>query len=203
MTEDQARQWIASRYPAAMERLAIFAQCVIDESTRQNLVSPSTLAQMWTRHILDSVQLLQFAPPTARTWCDIGTGAGFPGIVVALIFEGRVTLVEPRIRRATFLREAAETVGITTTVDVIQAKAENVTAAAYDVISARAVSSIDDILRMSAHLRGDGTRIILPRGRSGIVEVESARQRWHGLFHVEQSITDPESSIVVADQVSR
>ena len=90
------------------ERLEAYASLLKAESARQNLVSAATLDHLWERHILDSAQLVRFEPHSGASWVDIGSGAGLPGIVVACLIEGPVTLIEPRRLRADFLHRAAE-----------------------------------------------------------------------------------------------
>jgi 16S rRNA (guanine527-N7)-methyltransferase len=199
MTEDQARAWAGEHFPAAVDRLDRFATIVTRETERQNLISPSTIPLIWSRHIVDSAQLLSFVPASATTWLDIGTGAGFPGIVAAILFDGHVTMVEPRAKRATFLREVVAALDIDAT--VIQSRVETAPPAATDIISARAVATVDALLTMTAHLRGALTTYLLPRGRTGHDEIVKARGGWHGTFHVEQSITDPASTILIATGV--
>jgi 16S rRNA (guanine527-N7)-methyltransferase len=200
VNEDQARAWLAERFPAAaIDRLARFVAIVRDETERQNLISPSTIPLIWSRHIVDSAQLLSVAPAAARMWLDIGTGAGFPGMVAAILFDGHVTMVEPRAKRAAFLRDTVEALGIAATVH--QARAETAPAATFDIISARAVATVDALLDMTAAFRVPLTTYLLPRGRTGQDEIVKARGGWHGTFHVEQSITDPASTILIATGV--
>ena len=199
MTEDQARAWAGEHFPTAIDRLDRFATIVTRETERQNLISPSTIPLIWSRHIVDSAQLLSFVPAGAATWLDIGTGAGFPGIVAGILFDGHVTMVEPRAKRATFLREAVAALDIDAT--VIQSRVETATPTTADIISARAVATVDALLTMTTHLRGALTTYLLPRGRTGQDEIVKARGGWHGTFHVEQSITDPASTILIATGV--
>jgi 16S rRNA (guanine527-N7)-methyltransferase len=176
-------------------RLEQLAAIVIAESERQNLISRSTLESIWARHIVDSLQLLPFAPE--GNWLDIGTGAGFPGLAVAAAEPERVIwLVEPRRLRADFLRRAGDALGLRN-VTVVSARVEAVQQRAK-VISARAVARVGAVLASAVHCARDETIWLLPKGRAAREEVAEARQSWHGVFHVEQSITDPESSIVIA-----
>lgn len=199
--EKEAREWARSQYGeqvlAALDR---FADLVRGESERQNLIAASTIPLMWSRHIVDSLQLLQWAPVYVQSWIDIGTGAGFPGMIIAAAFEGRVTLVEPRRKRAEFLEQAARELGFGH-VSVQARRAESLTAHHADVISARAVASVEQLLENSRGLAGEQTTYLLPRGMSGVEEVELARCNWHGMFHVKQSITRADSAIIVATGV--
>jgi len=180
------------------EKLEAYVAMLREESGRQNLVSASTLDQLWDRHILDSAQLVRFEPHCGASWADIGSGAGLPGIVIACLVDGPVTLIEPRRLRAEFLHKAAES--LTLNVSIVSSKAERVEGR-YDVITARAVASLGALLRISQHLSTGKTVWALPKGRSAQSELVEAQRAWQGAFHVEQSVTDPDSHIVVATGV--
>jgi 16S rRNA (guanine527-N7)-methyltransferase len=202
MTEDEAKEWIADAFGgAAIDRLNLVETLVRDESVHQNLVSAATLETMWTRHIVDSAQLVPLANGTPGTWADIGSGAGFPGLVVAALRDDPVILIEPRKRRADFLRAAAAALGLGN-VTVEQAKSQNVDAHAT-IISARAVASVISLFDAAHHIATPATKWLLPKGLNAREEVAQARRSWHGTFHVEHSITDPNSLIVIAQGVSR
>lgn len=197
MTEEEARDWAAARFGAeAIGRLDHLAALVTVESDQQNLIARSTLATIWSRHIVDSLQLAPLAPDQGD-WLDIGTGAGFPGLALAAALpERRFILVEPRRLRADFLRETAATLALPQ-VEVITGKVENFNQRVA-VISARAVAEVAQVIASAAQCASNETLWLLPKGRSAREEVARAKQRWHGMFHVEQSITDPDSSIVIA-----
>ena len=132
-----------------IEKLDAYAALVAEESARQNLVSASTLEQFWERHILDSAQLVRFEPRPRSSWADVGSGAGLPGIVIACLVDGPVTLIEPRRLRAEFLHRTCESLRLNAT--VYTGKVERLEAE-YDVITARAVASLPRLLEISAHL---------------------------------------------------
>ena len=180
------------------ERLERYVALLHEESARQNLVSAATLAQLWDRHILDSAQLVRFEPRPVASWVDIGSGAGLPGIVIACLVEGPVTLVEPRRLRADFLHRAVESLGLRAS--VVCAKSERIEGS-YDVITARAVAGLAKFFEISQHLSTGKTVWALPKGRSAETELAEARQAWQGAFHVERSVTDADSFIVVATGV--
>src|SRR3954471_608960 len=98
------------------EKIETYAELLREEAKRQNLVSASTLDRLWERHILDSAQLIRFEPHAGASWVDIGSGAGLPGIVLACLVEGPVTLIEPRRLRAEFLHKVGESLGLKATV---------------------------------------------------------------------------------------
>ncbi|MEG3088426.1 16S rRNA (guanine(527)-N(7))-methyltransferase RsmG [Sphingomonas sp. PB4P5] len=181
--------------------MALLDTLLRDEAAHQNLVSAATLEMMWARHIVDSAQLIPLAEGTPGVWTDIGSGAGFPGLVVAILRDDPMILIEPRKRRVDFLRSAAEALGLDN-VTVEAAKSQNVDAKAT-IISARAVASISALLEAARHIGTPATKWLLPKGLSAREEVAQAQRSWHGTFHVEHSITDPKSLIVIAQGVSR
>ena len=169
-------------------------------SAEQNLVSASTLDTLWERHILDSAQLVRFEPRAGASWVDIGSGAGLPGIVIAALVEGPVTLVEPRRLRAQFLEGTVVAFGLARRVSVLQAKAERAQGR-FDVITGRAVASLDRFLDLSHHLSTKKSLWVLPKGRSAQSELAEARRNWHCDARVEPSVTDPDSQILVLTKV--
>jgi 16S rRNA (guanine527-N7)-methyltransferase len=180
------------------DRLAAYVELVKEGSARQNLVSRSTLDEAWDRHILDSAQLLRFEARPGASWVDIGSGAGLPGIVIAILAEGPVTLVEPRKLRADFLRDTIAALGLRVTVE--PAKAERVTGT-YDMITGRAVAPLARFLTMCDHLSTRKTVWVLPKGRRAESELAEARRTWQGDFRVEPSVTDADSRIIVGTEV--
>lgn len=180
------------------ERLETYVAMLIEENQHQNLVSAKTIESIWTRHILDSAQLLRFQSHERASWADVGSGAGLPGVVLACLADGPVTLIEPRRLRAAFLSEVIDKLGLAARVEAV--KAERVTGA-YDMITARAVAPLSKLLEISHHLSTGKTTWALPKGRSAQRELAEADRRWQGVFHVEQSFTDPDSFVVVARNV--
>lgn len=180
------------------EKLERYAALLREEAARQNLVSRGTLDDLWARHIVDSAQLARFERKAGASWADIGSGAGLPGVVIACLVEGPVTLIEPRRLRADFLERVAEDLALD--VSVVRSKAERA-AGSFDTITGRAVASLTDFFRLSAHLSTGNTVWALPKGRNAHSELAEALRPWQGTFHVEQSVTDPESWIVVGTGV--
>lgn len=200
MTEDDARQWISDRFDAAScQRLSRFVEMVVEETGRQNLISPSTIPSVWTRHALDSAQLLPHVGPWS-TWLDIGTGGGFPGIVIACLSNQAVTMVEPRKLRATFLQRCVDELGMADRCTVLASKVEAVTGA-FDVVSARAVAGIGQLISAAIATTTNNTRWLLPRGRYDPAELNALRHKWAFMFHVKHSITAEGSVIVILERV--
>jgi len=175
-----------------------FADLLTVESARQNLVSANSIADLWERHLIDAAQLCSLAEGRL-SWFDIGSGAGLPGLVIAILTEGPVTLVEPRRLRADFLEHVAETLELPN-VRVVAAKAAQVTGVC-DVITARAVASLDRLFSMTRHLAHRETRWIFPKGQKANSELDEARRNWQGSFRLVPSQTHPDAAIIVADGV--
>jgi 16S rRNA (guanine527-N7)-methyltransferase len=186
-----------------IERLDAFVALLAEENQRQNLVSRTSLEQIWQRHILDSAQLLRWAPAPAATWLDLGSGAGFPGLIVAALQNRPVTLVEERRLRVDFLRRAAETLGIEGRVEIIASKVERVEERAFEVISARAFAPLPRLFELAVRFSTTKTLWILPKGRNARSELDEAQSSWQGVFRLEPSLTDPEASIILAQRVER
>jgi 16S rRNA (guanine527-N7)-methyltransferase len=184
-----------------LERLDSFAVLLRAENGRQNLVSAASLETLWSRHILDSAQLLRFAPEDAKTWLDLGSGAGFPGLIVAALSPLHVVLVEGRKLRAEFLHRAAEMLGVSDRVEILGMRVETVPARDYDVISARAFAPLDRLLALGSRFSTDKTIWILPKGRNAKTELEAVESSWQGAFRLEPSLTDADAQIIVASGV--
>ena len=203
MDETGARAWVEREGNVSRETMAkldTFAELLRAENERQNLVSRGTLDQLWLRHIADSAQLLRFAGPGA-SWVDLGTGAGFPGLIVAALHDGHVTLVEERRLRVEILHRAADAMG--RRIEILHARAERVPPRPFDVISARAFAPLPRLLDLAERFGSGTTRWVLPKGKNAKSELEAARASWQGAFRLEPSLTDPDAQIIVAEGVRR
>ncbi|GAA4771659.1 16S rRNA (guanine(527)-N(7))-methyltransferase RsmG [Stakelama sediminis] len=202
MTEHEARQWIIDRFGVSREtQIERFCALVLEESNRQNLIAQSTIPEIWARHIVDSAQLIGLAPDSDGEWLDIGSGAGFPGIVVAILRDAPIRMIEPRKRRVDFLASACETLGLRhVSIDPVKVEKVMLQRPAA-IISARAVAALPKLFSAGAHLADKNSCWLLPKGQSVHSEVEEARKSWQGVFHVEQSLTNSDSAIVVAREV--
>ena len=199
-SEAWARQWLealAGCDAAAMARLERLVALLTQENARQNLVSAASLSHVWQRHIVDSAQLLNHVPrETVPVWLDLGTGAGFPGLVVAALRpDWEVLMVESRGRRVEWLERACDALGLTRA-QVLPLRLEQVATRHVDVISARAFAPLDRLLDLSARFSTSSTIWLLPKGRSAAQELVELKG-WHHRFHVEQSLTDAEAGIVI------
>jgi 16S rRNA (guanine527-N7)-methyltransferase len=198
MDEASARAFVPRE---TIPRIEAFLSLLREENERQNLVSRASLDSVWTRHVADSAQLVRFAPPQASSWLDLGAGAGFPGLIAALLHRARITLVESRKLRADFLRRAAAVLEVESKVEIVCGRVEAMAPHAFDVIGARAFAPLDRLLALGRPFSTTGTIWILPKGRNAQTELEAARSSWQGAFRVEPSLTDPEAGIVIASAV--
>ncbi len=164
-----------------------------------NLVSKASLDDFWTRHIVDSAQLYLLAPPDWRVWADIGSGGGFPGIVIAILAlelkpEATITLVESDQRKATFLRTASRLLRLRT--NVVSDRIENISPLGVDVLSARALSSLTQLIEMAKpHLDPQGIAIF-PKGETVQSEIDAAYSAWSFALTQTASITHPNAWIL-------
>lgn len=201
MTEDEAIAWLDRSVPReTISRLEQFVSIVIAESSAQNLISAASVEHIWARHIVDSAQLMSHAPAGGR-WIDLGSGAGFPGMVVGILGGHHVTLVETRAKRVAVLAGVVDALGLADRVTICAGKVERVQEMPFDIISARAFAPLDRLLDTAHHLTSPATRWILPKGRSAAAELEVARGSWQGRFSTVPSITDPEAAIILAENV--
>ena len=183
-----------------LDLLECYADRLIAANQTQNLISAATVESLWDRHILDCAQLVRFEPAPGSSWLDIGSGAGLPGIVIALLVDGPVALVEPRRLRAAFLEETIAALGLADRVTVHAAKVEKI-AGRFDAITARAVAPLDRLLAISLHLAHAGTVWALPKGKSANSELAEARRSWQCDARSEVSRTDPDARILVLSKV--
>lgn len=197
-TEDQARAFVAARCePADMARLDLFVAALAKANLTQNLVSRASLDRVWVRHIADSAQLLDHVADAQGDWLDLGTGAGLPGLVIAIMRPDRpVHLVESRTLRIRWLSDMAEQLNCRNC-RVLGADLRKVSTFSAGVISARAFAPLDRLVALSARFSTSETRWLLPKGRSAAKEVAGLPKQLRGVFHVEQSLTDAEAGIIV------
>lgn len=205
-SEAEAKDWLRTLSEcddAAMARLEQLVTALGEENDRQNLVSADSLTTVWQRHIADSAQLLAHVPrETGGVWLDLGSGAGFPGLVIAALRpELRIDLVESRPLRAEWLERMRIALGLEH-VAVIGQRLELVETAPYRAISARAFAPLDRLLSLSARFSTADTQWLLPKGRSAQQELHSLRG-WQHMFHVEQSLTDAEAGIIIGSLQGR
>lgn len=205
-SEAEARVWLEGLpewNEAAGERLDCLIALLREENQRQNLVAAASLDSVWQRHIADSAQLLSHVPRgTSSPWLDLGTGAGFPGLVVAALRpDCAVWMVESRSRRVEWLERARIAMGLDQA-KVIGTRLEAMATTPVCVISARAFAPLPRLVDLSARFSTADTLWLLPKGRSAQQELDELRG-WRHMFHVEQSLTDPEAGVIVGQLLGR
>ena len=174
-----------------LARLKAFVGLLTDWNARHNLVSKTSLDEVWQRHVLDSAQLAPLIPPEAKTLADLGSGAGFPGLVLAVLLQERVavTLFEATRKKAEFLRAAAERLGIT--VAVRNQRIEDAARAVFDVVTARACAPLPELLEYAQHFAGPRTVYLFLKGQNVGVELTEAGKSWRMKIRQHPSITHP------------
>lgn len=196
--EEAARAFCAGLTDAAgMARLERLAILLLAENQRQNLVAKASEDRLWLRHFADSAQLLTHVPRETSPWLDLGTGAGFPGLVIAALRPDLpCVLVESRRRRAEWLAAAAQELGLSNC-RVAPRRLESVESFAAGAISARAFAPMVKLLSLSARFSTQHTVWLLPKGRSAVQELQGLPEETRTMFHVEQSVTDSEAGIIL------
>jgi len=184
-----------------LNRLDRFVDLLLTWQQRINLIAPSTAAHVWTRHIADSLQLLALAPQ-ARIWVDLGSGGGFPGLVIACALAetpgAQVHLVEANAKKAAFLREAARVTGAP--VSVHNGRIEDFLKnppTVVDVVTARALAPLSELLGYAHPLLKRGARAVFPKGQDVDAELTEAAKYWKIQLSLALSRTDPKARIVV------
>lgn len=181
-----------------LERLTIYEGLLRKWMPFKNLIAPSTVDQLWSRHFADSLQLVALAPSATR-WLDLGSGAGFPGLVIACALaekaEGSVDLVDSDHRKCAFLREAARELGVRARVhhDRIENVVPQIQA---DAVTARAVAELSTLLQLTTPLILAGALALFPKGREYAKEIASLDQDSRFMIDVVESITAPDAKVL-------
>ncbi|MDF3075818.1 MAG: gidB [Alphaproteobacteria bacterium] len=233
MSEPLTAEGFAAALPDLMENvsretlqsLQAYADILIAWQARMNLVGPSTLPDLWRRHFLDSAQLYMLLPDNDRhserklKIFDLGSGAGFPGLVLAILarhdmrYPGgrklRVNLIESDRKKAAFLAEAARAVGFTaddtsnTAIRIRAQRAEVIEPQIADVITARALAPLDKLLPWMARFADDKTILLIPKGEQAEAELQSAAKDWKMKIDRLQSRSDARGTILVLTQLAK
>jgi 16S rRNA (guanine527-N7)-methyltransferase len=180
-------------------RLEAYVRLLEQWQSRINLISPHTLAEVWSRHILDSAQLVLLYPE-ARRWLDLGSGGGLPGLVIGCLLAdkpgARVDLVESNLKKSAFLRHVAETLDLQVSVHAGRIETVIETLPTPEIVTARALASLDQLLGYTNLLLKRGALGLFPKGRDHLRELTEAHANWHFSHQLRESITDREARIV-------
>jgi 16S rRNA (guanine527-N7)-methyltransferase len=178
-----------------MERLAGFVALLTDWNSKHNLVSRGSLAEVWRRHIWDSAQLVPIIPANAKRLIDLGSGAGFPGLILAsLLPNARVTLCEATAKKCRFLAEATEALNVT--VDIRNGRIEDMPREAFDAVTARACAPLGELLGYASRFQGPKTVNLLLKGQNIEAELAEAAISWKMKVQTHQSRSDPTGRIL-------
>ncbi len=180
-----------------LARLKAYVGLLKDWNTRHNLVSKASLDEVWQRHLLDSAQLAPLVPPDAKTLADLGSGAGFPGLVLAVLLQGRikVTLFEATRKKAEFLSTVVERLGLA--VHISNKRIENAPARApFDVITARACAPLPELLEYAQHFAAPHTVCLFLKGQNVGAELTEARKSWRMNVRQHPSVTHPFGTVL-------
>ncbi len=187
--------------PEDRARLEHYAALLLRWNARINLVSRADEAALWPRHILDSAQLLPLLPEDAGTLIDLGSGAGFPGLVLAILSRHEVHLVEADQRKAAFLREAARETAANVTVHAV--RAENLRLPPADAVTARALAPLSTLLQLAAPLLAPDGVCLFPKGRDVEAELTAAAVGWHMRVERVPSQTSPGATLLRISEIRR
>lgn len=183
-----------------LERLQLLEHLVAKWNPAINLVSKPSMADFWERHVVDSLQLFRLAEADSLSWCDLGSGGGFPGLVIASVAKDtgsptHVTLVESDRRKCVFLREAARQMDLQVT--VVNERIEDMPPARATVVSARALAPLPKLCEFAFRHMAEIGQCLFPKGSKHLEELEEARRFWTFDLATHQSTTDPSASIIV------
>ena len=184
-----------------LRRLTIYADLLTKWQAKINLVGPETLPDLWSRHMLDSAQLLPLIPPNAKRLVDLGSGAGFPGLVLAVMGAPDVHLVESDQRKCAFLREAARLTG--TNVTIHAKRIEQVAPLEADVVTARALAPLGKLLDWAFPHLAKGGECLFLKGRGADDELTATTKEWNIALDRIVSLTDPASLVLQLREVCR
>ncbi len=181
-------------------RILTYVELLLTWNKRINLISKSTEQSIWQRHILDSAQLYPLIPRDCLSLADLGSGAGFPGLVLAIMGVKGVRLIESDARKCAFMREAARITG--TDAQIINIRIEKAPSAPVDIITARALAPLTDLLDLAKPLIGPKTECLFLKGQHIEAELTQAHKMWRMQVDCRPSRSDPTGSVVRVREVS-
>ncbi|MEM9706581.1 MAG: 16S rRNA (guanine(527)-N(7))-methyltransferase RsmG [Pseudomonadota bacterium] len=194
-----------------LERLKAFDALLVERAAIHNLVSRSTLPDRWERHFYDSAQLIDRIPKSAKEILDLGSGAGFPGLVIAAFLvdrDGSVTLVESKEKKCVFLRDAVAAMGLKN-VRIESARVESgrlesvCLARPPDLVTARALAPLPKLFSYVSEIRAENARLLFPKGARADEELTNARKSWRFQVVRHASVTDPAATILEITALAR
>ena len=202
MTRDEFQD-VTGAWPERVDDLEIFLERLTEANTVMNLVGPDSLPDFWNRHAFDSAQLLDLEPE-ARTWADLGAGAGFPGVVLAILLKGRadahVWLIDSLQKRCRFLQTVVDQLALPATVVWGRAEAQTLK---VDAVTARAVAPMEKLLGYAQPYMQRGAQGVFLKGEKAAAELQEAARVWHFKADLSVSRSDPRGRIVTVRSLRR
>jgi 16S rRNA (guanine527-N7)-methyltransferase len=180
--------------PGVIARLKIYNRLLLEWNNTINLVSSDTLKDSWKRHFQDSAQLLPLIPPESQNLADIGSGAGFPGLVLAIMGVKDVTLIERDTRKAGFLRTVAGETG--TKIEILNVDVKTIEDRSFDIVTSRAVAALSELLELAHRFLKPSTICLFLKGKNLDPEIAQAHKLWSMNLRRMPSATEPESAIL-------
>jgi len=189
-----------------LEKLDAYVDLLVRWQAKINLVSKHSLGDVWRRHILDSIQLMNLVPEGTRIIADIGAGAGLPGIPLALAmvgngWDGQIHLIESDTRKCAFMREAIRITQANAIVHNL--RVEDYQSPKAEVITARALAPLDALLTVAKPIAAPGAVCLFLKGKSAKDELISARESWHMDVNQSASLSDPEGKVLIISEFWR
>lgn len=202
--EDIIKKYNVSR--ETIEELKVYEASLKEWQTKLNLVSKASLENAWERHFLDSMQLYKLIPQDAKVLYDFGSGAGFPGMVLAIMLKNRtpylnVNLVESIKKKTLYLNEVKKITN--TNVNIINDRIENIKPQIADIITSRALASLEKLLNYTQRFCGKKTKCIFPKGKTYEEEVREAKKLWNFDLEIFQNEQSEEGVILVISNISK
>ncbi|HET6157598.1 MAG TPA: 16S rRNA (guanine(527)-N(7))-methyltransferase RsmG [Dongiaceae bacterium] len=186
-----------------LQRLETYAVLLVKWQAKINLVGPATLPDLWRRHLLDSAQLLPLLDRPNGTLADLGSGAGFPGLVLAVMTDWRVHLLDSDQRKCAFLRQIALDCGVLDRVTIHSRRIEQVAGLRADVVTARACAPLDELLKLASPLVADGGKCLFLKGAQAEEELTQAERHWTMRLDRRGSLTDPAGILLIITDLKR
>ena len=188
------------------DRLKLYQDLLMEWQTRFNLVSKNSLEDAWSRHFIDSVQLFRYIPSSAKRLLDFGSGAGFPGLVLAVVAKEKtpylkIGLVESVLKKTLYLKEVATRLELS--VDIINDRIEKITFPKVDVITSRAMTSLDGLLGYAYRFCKTETVCIFPKGKKYAQELAEAHKNWKFKCRIEPSDISEEGKILIISNLHK
>lgn len=183
-----------------LSKLEVYHSSLLEWQNKFNLVSKNSLDDAWNRHFIDSIQLVEYIPDDAKSLIDMGSGAGFPGMVLAILLNERtpylkVTLVESITKKTLYLNHVKETASVK--VEIINGRVEQIKNRKFDVVTSRAMTSLIDLLDYAYPFLNKKGVCVFPKGKSWNEEVNIAKNKWNFNFEVFDSKTSEEGKIIL------